>query len=1096
MELRNKKAAFFSSDALIALIIILIVILAVRPLSDYVQPDTEIHSDILSALSTLRVSELEDSTVQSMISSGQIRYPNKTLLEQIGEFYVYNITNAKLLASIALKDLNTSENVGIWYEDELIFSTNHTPFEKAKDIDVARRVLSGIQAGQNITGFSARAGLASNYRTNYFYFGGYVGDGNVSVLLDYQGNITDQAEMEIAINTTDNNFEFYINGQYQGDYATSPSPLEPVRYTFDTGNFSSGKNLLEFKGENLYIAGGFVKVTYRGEVQFGNKDNTYFFPGINGLVNLYDGFFVPSNLTAMDILLHLDSNYTMLLKIGNITVFNDTTNGAENITFDNAFLSGILDYGEMEGKTIPLRLGLKNASFIGIVQKIDVFSVTDLSGSMDDNCGGSWYCNEVTCTQPGCSDANGCKICDAKDANYLLIDYILNTTGNRVGLVGYESGASSSDYHPLSNDSSSLYTEVGEWDADGSTCICCGIDEAILGFLEGRNSDLFFFYDFDNNLDDHSEIGYDGTIMGNPNYVPGQEGSGMEFDGIDDYVSARNIRVGDQGTIAFWFRLNEDFGNSETTTQGIWSKILNDDNDAFIALRGSDMSGGDGSDGTIQVKMESNGATYVATTTDSWTADQWYHLALTWDGSTTRIYVNGTEENSDGSSRTLEFWANNTFGRADFESYNLNGPRFLNGTLDDFRMYNQSLGPSEIQDLMDLSPNCQDGTVQIGEACDDGNNESDDGCTPYCEIEFDRYKSMVVMSDGEATRGCTGNHNDAIDAQEAIDMSKEACEIYDIVVHSVGFAVSPFGESTLTSIANNGCGGQYYYSDTTNLTEVYKQIAEEILTEYFAQTLSASSSGINTRLYPDSYIKFNYTEPSYPYGLTISAESQFDAEYGGTFFIPNGSVPLFTSVVSYSGPEWTSEVLLNNQNIFNLDDYGQKYTFLGDPYQVSSLDSIVSPGINYANVSTGVSSTNKSYGSEFNKIIYTIGRNASSYSSVVALARGCNWDIQMEDNTYVSNLPVPETYTGSDECFYDTSSIAPSPPNPPNTYGNISNDDDAYQLAVLNLLRELDLNKNGKSDVFFTEQDLAIDVDEFSGIPFAYYSEVEVRRWI
>jgi hypothetical protein len=157
------------------------------------------------------------------------------------------------------------------------------------------------------------------------------------------------------------------------------------------------------------------------------------------------------------------------------------------------------------------------------------------------------------------------------------------------------------------------------------------------------------------------------------------------------------------------------------------------------------------------------------------------------------------------------------------------------------------------------------------------------------------------------------------------------------------------------------------------------------------------------------------------------------------------------------------------------------------------MDSIVTIGTNYANVTTGVSVTNKSQGSEFNKIIFTIARNVSSYSEIVGLASGCIWDVEMEDGSFARNLRIPLSYTGSDRCNYNETAFVPIPP--PGEYGIIANDFDAYQLAVLSLLRQLDLDHDGKSDVVFTAQDLAINLDEFSGIPFAYYTEVEVRRW-
>lgn len=1114
MELRKsfltKKGSFFSTDALIALLVILFVLIVARPLANYVQPDSEIHSDVLVALSNLKVSELEDSSVQSMIATGLIKNPDKSLLEQIGEFYVYNITRARALAAVALRELNTTENIGIWYGNDLIYSTNRTPYENAREVDVARQVISGIEAGQNITGFSARAALSSDYRTNYFYFGGYVGDGNVSVLIDYYGNITNEAEMELVINTTNKQFDFYVNGYSMGNYSTSPSSFEPVYYTFNTGRFSPGFNLLEFRGRNLYIAGGYVKIAYRGDVQFGSKNNTYYFPGINGLINLYDGFFVPQNLSSMDIRLHLNSNYTILLNIGNVTVYNGSTGGEKNITLNNTFLSSVLNYRSLEGRTIPLRLGLENASYLGITQKIDVFSVTDLSGSMA-----------------------GDKIAGAKNANNILVDFILNTTGNRVGLAGYDTIASYADYHNLSNKSASLKSVINGWVADGYTCICCGIERAIEGFVETRaqtshKGRLVAYYNFDEAIGgtvaDRSGSGNNGAVSGNPTSAAGVGGNSFNLDGTGDYVTVPDIFEGSEGTVSLW--IDPDDGTSRTlfdasTSSRDFYTYLDGQRDIRFTYQDS-------------LATTFNGIEWRDSSANIETTG-WHNLVFVWKyrgkSPSGELYYDGRLVDSDATlAEDIPDFLGILIGKARTGGSSASD---FDGRVDEFRLYTRALNESEIIALNDTTPVCGNGKTEVGEVCDgdkqwcssggndgtkscnsscsgflvcnlnpvcgdgvlengeecDGGSETSYGCTENCTIQ-NRFESMIVMSDGQANRGCTGDHSDSVDRQEAINKSIEACEDYGIIVHSVGFG-DDADESTLTSIAHNGCGGRYYRSDTTDIEEVYRQIAEEILTEYFEQTISVEGAGINTRLYPDSYIKFNYSELQYPYGLVITAESNFDDARGGSFYIPNGSIPLVTNVISYSGPKWTSDVVVNNRSIFGLDEYGLKYIYLGDPYRATSTDSVVRNGINYANVTTGVSSTNKSQGSTSNKIIFTVAKNASSYSKIVAVADGCIWSVQMEDGSFVNGLRVPATYSGSEQCYYNQTSFI----NPPGAYGVISNENDAYQLAALNLLRELDLDLDGKSDVVFTSQDLQINLDEFSGIPFAYYTEVEARRW-
>src|SRR3989344_837931 len=209
----KKKGAFFSTDAIIALVIaFLFLILAYPILKSQEAHTTNLHNDVLSVLSELKTGEIDSFYVQSLIAQGRINDTNKSMIEQIGEFYVTDLIQAKILAQEMLKELNTTENIGLWYGTELLASENSTPYSSAKNLQTARQIVSGIRVGTNITGFSASAELTNKYQEKYSYFGGYVGDGNITIQIEYNGTIIDSL-VEIAVNK---NFTTYINGVYSG----------------------------------------------------------------------------------------------------------------------------------------------------------------------------------------------------------------------------------------------------------------------------------------------------------------------------------------------------------------------------------------------------------------------------------------------------------------------------------------------------------------------------------------------------------------------------------------------------------------------------------------------------------------------------------------------------------------------------------------------------------------------------------------------------------------------------------------------------------------------------------------------------------------
>lgn len=515
MELNNRKGVFFSIDALIATGIIIIVLIVSYPLLvSEVERESNIQQDLIESLSSVSIGEVNNTAIQSHIFEGKENDTSLSVLEYIGKLYVENVTLAKEITQDILNDIDPGENLGIWYGSTLVGSVNDSSMEESEYIITSRQLISGIQEGGTVTGFSARAFLSSSLDRKYFLLGGYIGDGNISVIVDYNGTIN-SANMEIAINGP---YDLYINGVLVGSYNSSVDKFTPYKVSIPIGNFTSGKNNIELKGEKLSVAGGYIEVLYEPS-DIVVESHKYYFPGVTGLINLYDGFFVPGNLTNLEVFLHLDTNLTAFLNIGNVSVYRNITSGEESFTLSDAYLSSILDYDELSKKTIPLRLGLENISYTGeIAKKVDTFSVTDISGSMGEcieysspmtcnyGCfwGGSKSCSIVdpglcggnvcggTCFIPFGHNVQTClktKLDAAIESNYLFIDAVLNVSGNNLGVLGYENGVSSSDFYPLTNISSYLKNTVSSWTEGSSTAICEGINSATAQIVVNATGD-------------------------------------------------------------------------------------------------------------------------------------------------------------------------------------------------------------------------------------------------------------------------------------------------------------------------------------------------------------------------------------------------------------------------------------------------------------------------------------------------------------------------------------------------------------------------------------------------------------------------------
>ena len=141
----------------------------------------------------------------------------------------------------------------------------------------------------------------------------------------------------------------------------------------------------------------------------------------------------------------------------------------------------------------------------------DVISVVDLSDSMrscngvSQNCcqntlGGQFYltsgssgdCHGTNLAENTCiSTCYGTwvdRLSSAKEANKELINELSQLEGSRMGFVGYNTNVDNSASIDLTNDVTQLNNTIDSWQSGGSTCICCGINEAVKR-LQQQSSD-------------------------------------------------------------------------------------------------------------------------------------------------------------------------------------------------------------------------------------------------------------------------------------------------------------------------------------------------------------------------------------------------------------------------------------------------------------------------------------------------------------------------------------------------------------------------------------------------------------------------------
>jgi hypothetical protein len=537
MKASKGKGLIFSTDIAVGLLILLIILFS----SSYIFSVPEFYgekfyeqmnlvsNDLLISLAELKVYEASNlsPTIAQLISE-------KSLTEDELEISVFNLiltlwaqgedenneTKKELARNITRELINSignfskNFNLSIQIYNSTIYG-NYTALPKTKNIVSSVLVESTYSPGKPKYGYITRAYLTEIDKedSSYLYFGGFVGQGNLSfkLILPSDANIT-QAYLEAYSGAS---FDLYINGNFSGNFTptTFSNFSANVKGFANYTNLKPGNNTIEirFTSGNItdwYLGGGFLRVNYKTSKFYEIRDvgkSRYYFPGIRGLINLYGGFYIPGDLNNMSIYLHYNNNITrstIYLTIANSTIFRSNATGEQNIILDNSqILSNLtsagLSYTNLSRKTVPIKLGTETLVLERDLGVSDAILITDVSGSMGT-------CDVESNTDCDCNAPPPCsrtRINVAKEVDKDFVRGMLNISGNRVGLVAYETGIHR--YHELSDDKESLINEIDNYIQGGYTCICCGIKMAIealkkpyLSTLIDNNSEWLYTTDY------------------------------------------------------------------------------------------------------------------------------------------------------------------------------------------------------------------------------------------------------------------------------------------------------------------------------------------------------------------------------------------------------------------------------------------------------------------------------------------------------------------------------------------------------------------------------------------------------------------------
>jgi hypothetical protein len=188
---------------------------------------------------------------------------------------------------------------------------------------------------------------------------------------------------------------------------------------------------------------------------------------------------------------------------------------------------------------------------------------------------------------------------------------------------------------------------------------------------------------------DSSGNGHPATLVNGVTWVAGKKGKAVSLNGSNGYVSLPAGIVADVSdfTIAAWVYLN---------AASNWARLFDfgtgTNHYMMLALRNGS--------GVPRFAMTVNGGTgeQVIDSTAALPTGQWVHVAVTLAGSVGTLYVNGSAVGSNTAMILAPFRLSSTsqnwIGRSQYD-----GDPYLNGLVDDFRIYRGALSTTEIAAL-------------------------------------------------------------------------------------------------------------------------------------------------------------------------------------------------------------------------------------------------------------------------------------------------------------------------------------------------------------------------------------------------------------
>ncbi len=903
----------------------------------------------------------------------------KTVMEAVGELWAAgNESLARNLSQAVFAEVLPARfGAAVAVEGETVYNSSEPDPERF--LAASRRFVSGVNKSAPATGCIARAmvsNIAGKNEHEYAFFGGFTGQGNVTVFLEgFPENASFKA-IELEANAA-SDFRLYVNGFDCGLFSAGTGNYSVSSWEVTDSDCldaldSSGGNYLDFNftGDELsekFFGGGFVDVVYEVDELVPPVRDTQrvYLQGIDGLPNYYSSFFVPGSLESINASLHFYNNYTSYFRVGNTTLMHDNgSDEAQTVFIPNSEFASFFSFDELSGETVPIRFEVF-ANATGETGHADIVLITDVSGSMRWRMDSGNNGAQRACSDSELYDDDSERLSVAKCVDKDFIQAILEGVGNQVALVSFSSSVV--NYTNFTNNSGYLNDTIDDYYANGGTCIACAINQAReLLANSGPNRTRYVI------------VMSDGVAT-----VRATETCTPAFRDVDFYNGSAAVAVGDDGYSLVWngsgwgyeyVGSNSDFYAVSAT---LWEeafavrssgRVYDWDGDSWgyyddvgwPALYGVDVL-----DPSTGFAVGSSGHVYEWDSSGNdwdWFDDTGYNTFYDVDVFDDSIafassnYGDVYEWDSSGNDFDLAMdgpsWldlyavavASDSLAFAFGESgrvYEWDGASWSyredkgSNSFRDAELYGESFGVAVGDngwiyhwdgDSWDSvsSPVSSDvyGVAVYNSSLAkavtrNGEVLSWDGSSWSVEFDYDCDNGNET-----AGRSCGDSSScylsSSCPADNAVNSACWSRDEYNATVYSVGFGpVSScnFANETLNAIAECGNGTYFTSSNASALADFYRSLARTIVRASNESQVLRLSGSINATLYPDSFIEYSFEpeQAEYSYGdLSLTIESLPLVSCSQDLFVPEQVKVDELLATSYSYSYWTHDVRLQN----------------------------------------------------------------------------------------------------------------------------------------------------------------------------------------